>query len=156
VSILNEDIKTTRELVLKRCQDQIMWYEKTKRQTRNLHQSLKISTIVLGGLTPLLILWSDLPKPIQALPSALAAMTAALNGAFRPRDNYIRFAYVAETLKSEKFKFETRTTKDYSRTVDEYQALENFVTRIESLMASEVSDWRTLAEKEKAEATESK
>ena len=86
----------------------------------------------------------------------MAAMAAALNGAFRPRDNYIRSAYAAETLKSEKFKYETRTTKEYGRTIDEYQALENFVTRIEALMASEVSDWRALAEQEKVEATESK
>jgi hypothetical protein len=95
----NEDLEKSRQKILKKCDDQITWYEKTKSSTITLHLFLAISTIVLGGLTPVLILWSDLPKPIQALPSALAAMTVALDKTFRPRENYARMSYFAETIK---------------------------------------------------------
>jgi hypothetical protein len=146
LALTNEDLEKSRQKILKKCDDQIAWYETTKSSTRTLHLTLTISTIVLGGLTPVLILWSDLPKAIQALPSALAAMTVALDRAFRPRENYARMSYFAEALKSEKTKFETRTTQDYGQNIGEFQALENFVTRVDSLMKSEISEWRALSE----------
>ena len=97
-------------------------------------------------MTPVLILWSGLTKPIQALPSALAAMTAALDKALRPRDNMARMSYFKELLKGEKHKFETRTTKDYSQKLDDYEALNTFVEKVDSLMKSEISEWRALSQ----------
>jgi hypothetical protein len=142
----NEDLEKARQKGLQECDDQIAFYEKTKGSTRALHLFLTISTISLGGITPVLILWSDLPKPLQALPSALAAMTVAFDRAFRPRENYARMSYFSEALKSEKFKFETRTTEDYGRTLDDYEVLNNFVKKIDVIKKSEMSEWRALSD----------
>lgn len=141
----NELFEVRRQKSLQRCNDQIAWYEKTKSSTRALHLFLTISTIALGGVTPVLILWSDLPKPLQALPSALAAMTVAFDRAFRPRENYARMSYFSETLKSEIFKYETRTTEDYGQTVDEDKALDNFAKKVDALMNNEISEWIVLS-----------
>lgn len=43
----------------------------------------------------------------------------------------MRFAYVSEALQSEKNKFVTRTTTDYDMRLTDYEALSNFVTRVE-------------------------
>jgi hypothetical protein len=127
----------------------IKFYEGDRKKKGKQAFQLQISTIVLSGLTPILIL-CDIPKPLQALPSALAGVSAALYGTLRPRDSYVRVTYVLEALKSEKFKFETRTTQDYSRDLDDYRVLENFVIKMESLVASEISSWRTLDKKSEA------
>ena len=120
----------------------ITWYEKVKRQHRVAYQISQVAAVVLSGLTPVLILWSDLPKPIQALPAALAAIAAGLNGIFQWKEGYVRFAYTGEALKSELLKFKTQTTKDYRASLEEQRALENFVARVEFLLLNEVSDWR--------------
>src|SRR5262249_48061094 len=103
------------------------------------------SAIVLSAITPVLILWQPggPTNPIvQAAPAALAALIAALGTQYRWREDWIRFAVAAETLRSEKSKFERRTTKDYSLSLSDSAAFDNFVFRVESLAISEVSEWR--------------
>ena len=63
-------------------------------------------------------------------------------GVFQWRESYPRFAYVGEALKSERLKFETRTTVEYGPHLDEHQALSNFVVYMEALVMDEVTDWR--------------
>ncbi len=143
---MNLDEQTTispHQRALERCEDQIKWYSWAKRRQRILYQTFQFTAIVLSGLTPVLILWSDLPKTLQALPAAVAAIASGLIGIFQWKENYSRFGYSAEALKSEKIKFETRTTRRYGAKLDDYEALENFVTRIEALIMDEVTDWRS-------------
>lgn len=142
-----DELQAGREKALQRCQDEIRWYENVKRRQRLAHYALQASVIVLSGMTPLLILIDQLPKPLQALPAALAGMLAAINGVFHISENYARFAYTSEALKSERFRFETRTTRDYAAEVDDYKALDRFVSRIEELIMSDVSDWRQRIQK---------
>lgn len=136
-----------RERALKRCQENINWYEKAKHRQRLAYQSFQVSAIVLSGLTPVLILWGDLPKALQALPAALAAIAARMAGVFQWKESYPRFAYVCEALKSERLKFETRTTAEYGPDLDKHQALDNFVVGREALVMDEVTDWRTQVQK---------
>ena len=149
-----DDFLKRREKALKRYEDQIQWYERTKRSHRLTLQSLQVCIIVFSGLTPLLLLIpGDFPKAIAALPAAAAGMLTAIVATFRVQDNYVRFAYTVEMLRSEKFKFETRSTKDYGVNVDDQQSLERFVSRMEELIINEVTDWRqtTIKKDEKAE-----
>jgi hypothetical protein len=133
---------TPRDKALDRCNELIDWYDKTKRQQHIAYQSFQVAAIVLSGVTPSLILWNHQSKVWQALPAALAGIAMGLIGIFQWRANYVRFGYVCEALKSEKLKFETRTTADYDTKLDEHEALGNFVTRMEALVMSEVTDWR--------------
>ena len=142
-----EEIHAIREKALLHCQEYIEWYEKMKRNRRRAHYFLQAGVIVLSGLTPILILSDQVSKPLQALPAALAGILAAITGVFQISESFARFAYTAEALKSEKLRFETRTTKDYQADVDEadadeYKALNKFVGRMEDLVMSEVTDWR--------------
>ena len=140
--MLSEDLRSRREIAIKRCKDSIAWYEKHKRRSRITYQVLQSVAVIFGALTPLLLLSTDLPKPVQALPAVLASIAIGLIGAFHFQENWTRFASTLEQLKSELVKFETRTTDDYLAKLDESEALENFVTRMESLKMREVNGWR--------------
>ncbi|HKP52301.1 MAG TPA: DUF4231 domain-containing protein [Chloroflexia bacterium] len=133
-----------RNEAIKYCKDLIDWYERVKRQDRFFHVISQSAVIMLSAITPVLILWTELPKVIQALPAAIVAIIIGLSGIFQWRDNYVRNAYTAEKLKLEQLKFQTRTTKDYSVNIDERMALDNFVSRVEALTTREVSEWRRL------------
>ena len=138
------DLDQRRQLALDDCQVMITWYEKNKRTVRTLFYISQVCIIVLSALTPILILWSDLPKPVQALPAAIASICAALNAVFRWRENWVLRAHTSEALKRELLKFKTRTSEEYRADLDDQQALANFVARVESLTMSELSEWRGL------------
>jgi len=138
----DEAMKVQREQALKHCQRQIDFYEKAKRKSRLSFQISQTLAVTLSGLTPILILWTELPKPIQALPAAVAAIMVGLNGTFQFRENWTRFALGGQALRTEKIKFKTKTSRAYS--VDDSHALENFVSRINEITANEISDWYDL------------
>jgi hypothetical protein len=144
---LNDSYQARREKALNRYEAEIEWYEKAKRNQRRLRQLLQSSVIVFSGLTPLLLLIDNVPKFVQALPAATAAILAALNAAFRVSENYARFSYTLEALKSEKFKFETKAAEIYGTKVNDQKALERFVSKMEELIISEVVDWRQVVVK---------
>jgi hypothetical protein len=91
---LNSDLETSRKDSIVRCCKQIEYLSDTNQTTTTLHQILIISTILLGGLASVPILWRGLPRPIQALPSALAAMAVAIDKTFSPRKVLINCSYI--------------------------------------------------------------
>jgi len=86
----------------------------------------------------------DLPDTVQALPAALVTMIVGLGGIFQWKENYLRFAYTSQALKSEKIRFETRTSKGYRSQLKDETALDHFVTRVDKITMGEVGEWRTL------------
>jgi uncharacterized protein DUF4231 len=70
---------------------------------------------------------------------------ASISAFFHWRESWIRRSETAEALKSEKAKYETRTSSNYAVTLSDQQALENFVLKIEFITSNEVSQWRALA-----------
>ena len=136
------DYADRRKKALERCNSQIGWYEKHKKESSYLYRLFQVAAVGLSGITPVLILWSGLPEPVKALPAALGAVAIATTGIFHWRDNWSRFAYTAEVLKSELLKFETRTSKAYRIDLNEEETLDNFVYRIEAALMEEVSDWQ--------------
>jgi hypothetical protein len=141
-----DDIEARRQLALKRYADQEKWYDEHARQSRLLWQAFQAATVVFGGLTPILVLWSSLPKPLQALPSALAAMAAGSTGIFQWRENWTRFAWSREALRRERHLFDTRSTPHYARNLPDDVVLDRFVAAVEAVCASDVSAWQTLQE----------
>jgi hypothetical protein len=130
---------------LARCDKLIEWYTKEGRRQRIAFQSFQVAAILLSGITPILVLWlPDCLDAWAALPAALSAIATGLLGIFQWKENYIRFAYTGEALKSEQIKFITRTTKPYDSAPDDQAALSRFVTRVEALVMTEVTDWRGL------------
>jgi Protein of unknown function (DUF4231) len=133
---------TRRELALRRVDEQIDWYETHSTRQWWAFSVFQSAAVVLGGLTPILILWSGLPKAVQALPAALAAIAAGLVGIFRWSHNKTRYSFTAEALKSERVKYATRTTSRYRHDLSDDQDLDNFVARIEDIAMTEVTEWR--------------
>jgi hypothetical protein len=131
------------EKALEYCVNNIRWYEDHAGRARLLHRTFQSAVVVLAGLSPILVLWSDIPGVVQALPAALAAIVAGISGFWRWQENWIRFSHTAETLKGERIAFETRTTEAYSANLRDQQLLDNFVTRVRSVVLSETLQWRT-------------
>jgi hypothetical protein len=67
-----------------------------------------------------------------------------VNGIFHWREDAIRFASTREALKSERFKFLTRTTEDYQTSLDDQEALNHFMARIEGVALHEVAEWQQI------------
>jgi len=139
------DAQTRRAHAIQRCQSLIKWYTRAKLTYWWAYLTLQIATVVLSGLTPVLILLDGLSKPLQALPAALAAAAAALNGIFQFQQNYVIFTYAQRALESELTKFETRTTGDYSVELEDQRALDNFVSHVEAVVMNATSEWRAQA-----------
>jgi hypothetical protein len=155
-----EALKDPKRLALQRCQDAIVWYERKRNTTRSLHIWLKLTTIILGGATPVLLLWSsnpknDLLKNLAGATAAAAAIATGIGGAFRPRENYIRFAHVAELLKSELFKYEAGISREYSPLTAPEATVENFALKVDNILLSEVLDWTRLTPNESSEKSAS-
>jgi len=131
-----------RAFALGRADEQIAWYESHSSRQWRAFAVFQSAAVVLGGLTPVLILWDAVPKAVQALPAALAAIAAGLVGIFRWPDNKTRYSFTAEALKSERVKYATRTTALYGRDRSDDEALESFVARIEDISMTEVAEWR--------------
>jgi hypothetical protein len=130
------------QAALERCNKQIAWYTRYARREWLLFIVFQSAAIALAAATPVLILWSSLPEPLQALPAALASVAAGLVGTFHWLQNKTRFAYTAEALKSERVLFETRTPPRYGPDLTDGEALAAFVVRVEEISMTEVSEWR--------------
>lgn len=118
------------------------WFAKNKRIARNAYYTSQLAIITLSALTPILILKTDLPGWIQALPSALAAIAVATSNAFNWKENWIRRSSTLELLIAEKLKYETRTSSAYTPNVGDEQALNDFVEKVTALNLTEVSNWQ--------------
>jgi Protein of unknown function (DUF4231) len=128
---------------LRRCEDQIRWYERHSTRSWRWFALVQTAAVLLAASTPILILWSSVPKAVQALPAALASVAAGLGGTFRWLQNKSRWAYAAEALKSERVFYERRASPHYGPEVWEEEALSAFVRRIEEVSMAEVSEWQS-------------
>ena len=144
MNLSTDDNKARKQVVLDDCKTMIAWYDKNKRTARIFFYVSQVCTIVLSALSPILILWNEVPKPIQALPAAIASIAAALSAVFRWRENWVLRAHTSEALKRELVKFKARASEAYRADLDDQKVLDNFVTNIESLSMKELSEWRVL------------
>jgi hypothetical protein len=142
-----EDIQVRSSFALETCGQQIAWFTKHKKEARLLYQSSQVLVIALGALTPILILISDnesppIPKWLQALPATISAIVAGLSAIFHWRENWVSRAVALEALQSELFKFKTRTSEYYSPKLEQQEALDNFVQRVDRINQEELGNWR--------------
>lgn len=125
------------------CKQKIAWYRSHGARESLFYRLFQTCALVFGALAPIFILWSDIPKPLQALPAVLAAIAVGVVSVFQWRQNWGRFASTAEALEGELLKYQTRTSPGNQPGVPEDVALSNFVNAIQNIIASETSDWHT-------------
>lgn len=138
----HDDMSERSAKALDRCQSEIDRNQHDKDRSALLQHSLQALAVTFSGLTAILILWAQLPKPIQALPAALASIITGIVAIFRWQENYIRSAYTAEALRSERAKFEARATP-YGLAETDDRVLDRFVTRTEAILMDAAAQWRT-------------
>ena len=144
---LDADLETMaqrRQVAINHCQELINWYEKAKTRYRWTFQVSQYLVIILSGITPLLILSDSISPWLEATPPAVVTMILGINGIFQYKENYLRYAYTSQALKSEKIRFETRSSKSYKSRLQEATALDRFVTRVDNIAMGEVNEWRAL------------
>ena len=154
-----DDLQARRKLAIETCESHIAWFAKHKIRARLLHRFSQVSVIVLGALTPVLIMFSDsvsppIPKWLQALPAAISSIVAGLAAAYNPRRNWVSRAVALESLQQELFRFTTKTSELYSPQVDSQKALDNFVQRVAQINQDELVNWRSLQLKETPKSLE--
>jgi Protein of unknown function (DUF4231) len=128
------------DAALDRCEALIKDYEDYWRSRKRLYLGFQIAAVLLGAVTPVLLLVTELPKALQALPAAIAAFLVAVVAICHWQENVARCAYAAEALQSERAKFILGATDRYK---NENNALEAFVDQIEGIRMTEVRGWRT-------------
>jgi len=60
------------------CEWHLNWYATHSRADWFLYRTFQIAIVALSGSTPVLILFTSLPKPVQAIPAAVATVVAAI------------------------------------------------------------------------------
>ncbi|HSL71809.1 MAG TPA: DUF4231 domain-containing protein [Longimicrobiales bacterium] len=127
-----------RDLVLKRCDDLISWYERRKTRMRLADQFFQVTIVLGAGATSFAAAVAAWPKWAVALPAVITAVATGLSTAFRFRTKYVGFAAASERLKSERLRFEVRSLVAGSDSA----LLEEFVNVVESIVAGELAEWR--------------
>jgi hypothetical protein len=137
------DEKTPHEIALARCNCLIERYYDWKKKNHEKSDWAQRTALIFTAITPvLLLIHSDYVKLVAATTSAVAAIATGLLAISGWRENYIRYGYTWHALQTEKYRYLTHATTEYSE-CDEENATRNFANRIEQLVMAEVTDWRT-------------
>jgi len=134
------------QYLTERVQDQIDWYDQKSQFNQKWFKRLRMIEIVCASLIPLL---SGLSSSIEysewivGVLGVAIAIAAASSGIYKFQENWIQYRTSSETLKHEKYLYVTNSTP--------YQGDDKFemlVTRIESLISKENSNWSRYIKKD--------
>ncbi|MEH2066805.1 MAG: DUF4231 domain-containing protein [Nostoc sp.] len=138
---------------LQYCQDLIDDYKKVRIVSRNLYYSLQIATVILSGVTPILVLVDKLEsgqpwlKWLPVLCPALASILASIVTSFPFQKNSIAANTAVELLEAEQEKFILGVTLPYrcydmSEEIQQQQkasqALEHFIVQVNNIHLNQV------------------
>ncbi|WP_017652709.1 DUF4231 domain-containing protein [Fortiea contorta] len=154
---------------LQYCQDLINDYRKTRDISRNVYYVLQISTVVLSGVTPILVLVDKLEagqawlKWLPVICPALASIVASIVTSFPFQKNWVAANTAVELLEAEQEKFILGVTPPYrcydvSDEVQQQQrinqALEYFIVQVNNIHLQQVQQTNeSQPEKKEAEAS---
>lgn len=118
-SLENNTIVPARAKALEYCQDLINDYKNTRNWARNLYYVLQISTVILSGVTPILVLVDKLEagqawlKWLPVICPALASIVASIVTSFPFQKNAVAANTTVELLEAEQEKFILGITPAY-------------------------------------------
>jgi hypothetical protein len=164
----SNQIVPAREKALQYCQDLIDDYKKARNLSRNLYYVLQISTVILSGITPILVLVDKLEagqawlKWLPVICPAIASIVASIVTSFPFQKNWVAANTTLELLEAEQEKFILGVTPAYrcydlSDTTQQQQkanqAIEQFIVQVNNIhlqqvqQASEVQQEKKESEK---------
>jgi hypothetical protein len=143
-----DTLTLTREKALQYSQDLIDDYKKLRSVSRNLYYSLQIATVILSGVTPILVLVDKLEagqawlKWLPVLCPAIASIVASIVTSFPFQKNSLAANTAVELLEAEQQKFILGVTPAYrcydvsdetQQQQKASQALEYFIVQVNNI-----------------------
>jgi Protein of unknown function (DUF4231) len=153
------DFNARRQLALERINELIFTYDLRGRRTLRNHYILQGSTIALAAITPcLIVLAKESPNNgllnwLQLFFPATAAISAGLSMLFKWREDGVRYTTLAEGIRSQLWRYQTRVGELGASLTDE-QALDRLVVSVDDLNLQSIAQWSAsqLAAPEKPKA----
>lgn len=161
----NRSIDIARAKALKYCQELIDDYKKTRGTSRNIYYTFQLATVVLSGITPILVLVDKLEagqawlKWLPVICPAIASIVASIVTSFPFQENWISANTTVESLEAEQEKFVLGLTPAYrcydiadpvQRQQMSKMAIENFINQVNSIHLNQVE--QQIAQKRPTEA----
>ena len=140
---------------LRYCQELIDDYKRTRRNSRNIYYSSQISTTILSGITPILVVVERLdsgPIWFKWLPvvfPAIAAIVSSIVTSFPFQEKWIEANKTVELLEAEQEKFILGITEPYRsydvadtklRQTRSKQSIENFIAKVNSIHLKQIQE----------------
>jgi hypothetical protein len=157
------DLATRRQIALDRIEELIFsCVARSARAWRNYY-IFQALTVGLAAITPCLIVLAkentgnSVLNWLQLFFPALAAVAAGLGHIFRWREEGVRYTNLAEAIRSQLWRYETRTG-EFGGALDDGQALDQLVVNVDGLNLQSVARWSSaqLAEGHAAAADHAK
>ncbi len=167
-------ITPVREKALRYCQELIDDYKNTRETSRNIYYTFQLATVVLSGVTPILVLVDKLEpgqsllKWLPVICPAVASIVASIVTSFPFQENWISANTTVELLEAEQEKFVLGVSPAYRcyDVADEAQhqqmtkmAIENFINQVNEIHLKQIQKPDDTASKEQntepAQSTES-
>jgi hypothetical protein len=160
-----------RSKALKYSQDLIDDYRKTRNLSRNLYYSLQILTVVLSGVTPILVLVDKLEagqnwlKWLPVICPALASIVASIVTSFPFQKNWVAANTAVELLEAEQEKFILGITSPYrcydvseetQQQLKASQGIEYFILQVNNIHLQQVQQGSESQQQNKEQSNESK
>ncbi|MEG4346891.1 DUF4231 domain-containing protein [Microcoleus sp. A003_D6] len=171
----NNPITPVREKALRYSQELIDDYKNTRETSRNIYYTFQLATVVLSGVTPILVLVDKLEpgqsllKWLPVICPAVASIVASIVTSFPFQENWISANTTVELLEAEQEKFVLGVSPAYRcyDVADEAQhqqmtkmAIENFINQVNEIHLKQIQKPDDTASKEQntepAQSTESK
>lgn len=149
----NRPINQAREKALQYSQDLIDDYKNTRETARNIYYTFQMATVILSGITPILVLVDKLEagqawlKWLPVICPAIASIVASIVTSFPFQENWISANTTVELLEAEQEKFTLGVTPAYRcyDVTDEVQrqqqakmAIENFINQVNNIHLKQV------------------
>lgn len=142
-----------KEYLKSRLDDQITWYDKKSQFNQKMYKRLVLIEILFSISIPFLTSYANdetpIIKVIIGVVAVAIAMIAGIMNLYKFQENWINYRTTSETLKHEKFLFMTKSGV-YREDKSQETAYNNLVTRIETIISKENTNWQQkLNKKEK-------
>jgi hypothetical protein len=136
------------EYLAERLNDQIVWYDQKSQTNQKWFKRLRLLEIIAAAIIPFLAgIGSSTPyySVLIGTLGALIAVSAGLSALYKYHENWIEYRTTSETLKHEKFLYQTKCVPYNSE-----DAFCRLVQRVEGLISKENTQWSRYAEKAKS------
>ncbi len=159
----NTQITQAVEKALSYCQELINEYKKVRKNDRNVYYILQLGTIVLSGITPILVLVDKLEtnqpwlKWLPVIFPAVASIIASISTSLNFEENWISANRIVELLEAEQEKFILGANPAYrvydiedptERSKKARNSIANFITKVNYIHLKQVEGQEAVQQQE--------